>query len=79
MPAPENLYSAEKRTLKDLFEHLGVTNSPHPISETSRRTRSHAAKELDAETVTKVTVKKGKGHKVDGTSSQKRVRVATSK
>ena len=79
VPAPENLYSAEKRTLKDLSEHPGVTDSPHPISETSWRTRSRAAKELDAETVTKVTMKKGKGHKVGGTSSQKWARVATSK
>ena len=79
VPAPENLYSAEKRTLKDLSEHPGVTDSPHPVLETSRRTRLRAAKELDVEMVTKVTVKKGKGHKVGGTSSQKRARVATSK
>ena len=79
VPAPENLYSAEKRTLKDLSEHPGIIDSPHPVSETSWRTRSRAAKELDAETVTKVTVKKGKGHKVGGTSSQKRAKVATSK
>ena len=79
VPAPENLYSAEKRTLKDLSELPRVTDSPHPISVTSRRTRSRAAKELDAEMVTKVTLKKGKGHKVGGTSSQKRARVATSK
>ena len=67
-PAPENLYSAEKRTLKDLLELPGVTDSPDLVSETSRRTRSRAAKELDAEMVTKVIVKKGKGHKVGGTS-----------
>ena len=79
VPTPENLYSAEKRTLKDLSEHPRVTDSPHPVSETSRRTRSCAAKELDAEMVTKVTVKMEKGHKVGGTSSQKRARVATSK
>ena len=79
VPAPENLYSAEKRTLKDLSEHHGVTDSPHPVSETNWRTRSRAAKELDVETVMKVTVKKGKGHKVGGTSSWKRTRVATSK
>ena len=79
MPAPENLYSVEKRTLRDLSELPGITDSPHPVSETSRRTRSRAAKELDAEMLTKVTVKKEKGHKVGGTSSQKRARVATSK
>ena len=65
--------------MKDLSELPGVTDSPHPVLETSRRTRSRVAKELDAEMVTKVTVKKGKGHKVGGTSSQKRARVATSK
>ena len=79
VPALENLYSAEKRTLKDLSELPRVTDSPDPVSETGRRTRSRAAKELNAELITKVTVKKGKGHKVGGTSSQKRARVATSK
>lgn len=77
--APENLYSAEKRTLKDLSELPGVTDSPVPVSESTRRTRSRAAKELEAEVVTKVTVKKGKGPKVGGTSSQKRAKVATPK
>ena len=67
--APENLYSAERRTFKDLSELPGVTDSPDLVSETSRRTRSRAAKELDAKMVTKVIVKKEKGHKVGGTSS----------
>lgn len=79
MFAPENLYSPEKRTWKDLSELLRGTDSPVPVSETSRRTRSRTAKEVDAEMVTKVTPKKGKGHKVGGTSSQKQARVATTK
>ena len=77
--APENLYSPEKRTLKDLSELPGSTDSPVPVSETSRKTRSQKLKEAEAEMVTKVTVKKGKGHKVGGTSSQKQARAATTK
>lgn len=79
MFAPENLYSPKKRTLKDLPEIPGGTNSPVSVSETSWRTGSRTAKDVEAEMVTKVTVKKGKGHKVGGTSSQNQARVATTK
>lgn len=79
MVALENLYSPEKRTLKDLSELPGSTDSPGPVSDTSRKTRSRTAKEGEAEVVTKVTVKKRKGQKVGGTSSQKQARAATTK
>lgn len=82
--APENIYSAEKTTYKELSEIGGVSGSP-AVAEGQVRTRARTAKEAEhaseeSPSSTKGNSKrgeKGKGRKVGGAVSVKRRRGAT--
>jgi hypothetical protein len=84
--APENLYSADRTTYKELAGIAGVSGSPAAVPEVNVRTRARTAKEAEqaAEESAEKTRAKGKknekvkGGKVGGAASQKRRRgVAT--